>query len=184
MIILIGKTASGKDTILNNLITRHGYKKIVTYTTRPMRYGEKQDTTYHFISEEDFRQKIKEGFFIEWSKYNTKFGDWYYGTAISDINNAKDNDVIILSPNGYRYIVAKMPNKAKSIYIYSNNSTIKERLISRCDNKEEAQRRLKQDNIDFNGIEHEVHKIVYNNKDDNINDIINSMLKWVNEEKK
>ena len=50
MLILIGKTASGKDTILNQLVKKHGYKKIVTYTSRPMRKGEKQDVTYHFIS--------------------------------------------------------------------------------------------------------------------------------------
>lgn len=37
MLILLGKTASGKDTVLNKLVREHGYKKIVTYTTRPKR---------------------------------------------------------------------------------------------------------------------------------------------------
>ncbi len=40
MIILLGKTASGKDTILNRLAENYSYKKLITYTTRPMRKGE------------------------------------------------------------------------------------------------------------------------------------------------
>ena len=64
MVIILGKTCSGKDTIVNKLIDSHGFKKIVTSTTRPMRKGEKQDITYHFLSEEDFKQKINEGYFV------------------------------------------------------------------------------------------------------------------------
>ena len=42
MIIIIGKTASGKDTIVNKLISLYGLKKVITYTTRSQRKGEKQ----------------------------------------------------------------------------------------------------------------------------------------------
>ena len=40
MIVIIGKTASGKDLIVKKLCNDYGYNKIVTYTTRPMRKGE------------------------------------------------------------------------------------------------------------------------------------------------
>ena len=81
ILILVGKTASGKDTILNQLVKKHGYKKIVTYTSRPMRKGEKQDVTYHFISSQEFQKMIGQGLFAEYKTYNTEFGVWYYGTA-------------------------------------------------------------------------------------------------------
>lgn len=176
MVILIGKTASGKDTILNNLVTRHGYKKIITYTTRPMRDGEKQDITYHFVSEEDFKQKINKGFFVEYKIYNTECGTWYYGTAIEDLENVEDNNIIILTPDGYRDICKKLKHKPKCIYIYANNKTIKNRLIQRGDNENEANRRLTHDNADFKGFEYEADKVVYNNEGDNLDDVVNKII--------
>ena len=179
MVILIGKTASGKDTISNNLVARHGYKKIITYTTRPMRDGEEQDITYHFVSEEDFKQKIKDGFFAEWKTYNTEFGVWYYGTAIEDLENAEDNNIIILTPDGYRDVVNKLSNKPISIYVYANNSTIKSRLIKRGDDPKEAERRLLHDNEDFKGLENEINKIVYNNEGNNIDDVVDEIFNFL-----
>lgn len=62
MLVLIGKAASGKDSVREILVKKHGFHSIVTYTTRPMREGEIQDITYHYISENDFLQKIESGF--------------------------------------------------------------------------------------------------------------------------
>lgn len=181
MVIIMGKTSSGKDIVVNELITKHGFRKCVTYTTRPMRDGEVQDITYHFITEDDFKHKIRENFFAEYKSYDTEFGIWYYGVALEDVENADDKTVIILTPNGYRDVIKKVKNKPKSIYIYANNSTIKERLINRGDDPKEAQRRLEHDNIDFKGVETEVDKIVYNNKGSNINDVVNKILKYLEE---
>ena len=181
MVIIMGKTSCGKDTVVNELITKHGFRKCVTYTTRPMRDGEKQDITYHFITEDDFKQKIRENFFAEYKSYDTELGIWYYGVALEDVENADDKTVIILTPDGYRDVIKKVKNKPKSIYIYANNSTIKERLINRGDDPKEAQRRLEHDNIDFKDVETEVDKIVYNNKGSNINDTVNKILKYLEE---
>lgn len=181
MVIIMGKTSSGKDTVVNELISKHGFRKFVTYTTRPMRDGEKQDIAYHFITEDDFKQKIREDFFAEYKSYDTEFGIWYYGVALEDVENADDKTIIILTPDGYRDVIKKVRNKPKSIYIYANNSTIKERLINRGDDPKEAQRRLEHDNIDFKDVETEVDKIVYNNKGSNINDVANKILKYLEE---
>ena len=181
MLTIMGKTSSGKDAVVNELISKHGFRKCITYTTRPMRDGEKQDITYHFITEDEFKQKIKEDFFAEYKSYNTEFGVWYYGVALEDIEKADNNTVIILTPDDYRDIIKKVKNRPKSIYIYANNSTIKERLINRGDDPKEAQRRLEHDNIDFKGVETEVDKIVYNNKGSNINDVVNKILKYLEE---
>ena len=179
MIIIIGKTASGKDTIVNKLISLYGLKKVITYTTRSQRKGEKQDVTYHFISEEDFKQKINEGFFAEWKSYITVDGVWYYGTALEDLKNGEYNSVIILTPDGYRDVVNKLSKKPIAIYIYANNTTIKKRLLKRGDDKNEAQRRLEHDNEDFKGIENEVDKIVYNNDGTDIDEVIKKILDFM-----
>lgn len=153
----------------------------MTYTSRPMRKDEEQDITYHYISEEEFKNKIQDGFFAEWKTYITEHGVWYYGTALKDLENANNKSVIILTPDGYRDVIGKMSKSPTSIYIYANNATIKKRLIERGDDKEEAKRRLLHDNSDFRGLESEVDRIVYNNDGSDIDDVIKKILEFMEE---
>ena len=86
--VIVGKTASGKTTVLNELVKK-GYERIITYTTRPPRKGEKQKKTYNFISEEEFLKKIQDGFFAEYEYFDTAEGRWYYGSATNDYTDGK-----------------------------------------------------------------------------------------------
>lgn len=177
--IIIGKTCSGKTKIVDKLVSKYKYKKIITYTSRPIRKGEVQDKDYHFISKEDFKQKIEENFFAEWKSYNTEFGVWYYGTALEDLNNDNKKSIIILTPDGYRDVIDKLSDKPTLIYIYANNPTIAKRLKKRGDNKEEAQRRIEHDNIDFKGAEYLAQKIFYNNDGIDINEVVEKIHKYI-----
>lgn len=168
MIILLGKSASGKDTVVNNLIHNYyGYEKIITWTTRPMRPGEKQDLTYHFTDDEDFEEKIEEGFFAEWKKYNSVFGTWYYGTAVQDITNNPNNKIIILTPSGYEDIKEYINNEEiLSVYLDSSLRTLYKRLKFRGDNPKEIKRRLLHDIKDFKEIKNKVNVVIKNNTRD------------------
>ena len=57
--ILCGKSASGKDTLLRELIKDGYFQPLISTTTRPMRDGEVQDKDYHFISHDDFMMKLQ-----------------------------------------------------------------------------------------------------------------------------
>lgn len=177
ILCLIGKSASGKTFVRDKLVKEHGYKSLVTFTSRPPRKNEKQDITYHFISKEDFEQKIEEGFFAEWKKYDTEQGVWYYGTALADCYDADDNTVVILTPDGVRDLQAIETHMAV-IYLYSNLNTIKQRLSIRGDNQKEVERRMKADINDFNGAEMLADRIVYNNLSDDIEDVISNVNYW------
>lgn len=167
MIILLGKSASGKDTVVNNLIHNYGYEKIITWTTRPMRPGEKQNLTYHFTDDEDFEEKIEEGFFAEWKKYNSVFGTWYYGTAVQDITNNPNNKIIILTPSGYEDIKEYINDEEiLSVYLDSSLRTLYKRLKFRGDNPKEIKRRLLHDIKDFKGIKNKVNVVIKNNTRD------------------
>ena len=50
MLILMGRTASGKTLVRDKLVKNHGFNSVITYTTRPMRKDEIPDVTYHYIS--------------------------------------------------------------------------------------------------------------------------------------
>lgn len=183
ILIICGKTASGKNTVVNELVKKYGYRQIITYTNRPKRKAEEQDITYHFISEDEFKQKIEEDFFAEYKTYDTEFGTWYYGTSLKDLENADDKSVIILTPDGYRDIKDKLTKKDICIYLYANNTTLKNRLKKRGDNTKEADRRLQHDYKDFKGFENEANKIVYNNCDDNIDDVAKKILSIIERSK-
>lgn len=185
MICVLGKTCSGKDTVVNRLVEKYHYEKVVTYTTRPMRKGEIQDDIYHFVSEEEFLEKVNSGFFMEYKEYNTVHGKWYYGSAKEDYDDSS-NKVIILTPSGYEDVLCQLRRKKYikydeiiSIYLYANNKTILKRLELRGDDKEEANRRIKTDNEDFKGVVDVVDKIVYNNDRNNIEDIVDNIHNYI-----
>lgn len=175
MLVLMGRTASGKTLVQNQLVENNGFKRIITYTTRPMRSNEIADVTYHYISNEEFLKKVEEGFFAEWKKYNTTDGVWYYGSAKEDYENADENSVIILTPDGIRDI-QKLGYDVTVIYLYVNIASVNKRLAARGDKKEEAERRIKTDISDFKDAESLANRIVYNNFDENIDDVVNSVL--------
>ena len=65
------------------------------------------------------------------------------------------------------------------MYIYANNKTIRTRLSKRGDKKEEADRRIKQDNEDFKGAELLADRIFYNNEGKNIEDLVDEICKYL-----
>ena len=174
LIVLMGKTCSGKDSICKELVKR-GFHKITTHTTRPKRNGEVDGYTYHFISDEEFQKKIDEDFFLEYKSYTVADGSiWYYGSPRQEMYNDEDS-VIILTPDGYDdFLKYNIPHK--SIYIYANINTIKNRLIKRGDDKSEAQRRIEHDNEDFKDLQEKVDYIVYNNDGYNIDEVVKDVL--------
>jgi len=146
MILLCGKSASGKDTLQKELI-KMGYKSVVSYTTRPPRKGEVDGVAYNFISKEEFLQKEKEGFFAETTHYNVASGEtWYYGAAIKDLTSDK---VFIVNPEGLRQIRKMKTLNPIAFYIMADEETIWNRLRQRGDDNAEARRRLNADDIDF-----------------------------------
>ena len=80
---IMGKSSSGKDTIYSRLLQDEDMqlKKIILYTTRPMREGEQDGREYHFVQKESFDTFYKQGRVIESSTYHTVYGPWIYFTA-------------------------------------------------------------------------------------------------------
>lgn len=169
--VILGKTCSGKSTIVRKLCEKYNYNKILTYTTRPKREHEKDGVDYHFIDDETFSRFRDLGKFSEYKSYNVAGGyTWWYGSMLGDLDDNKDY-LIILTPQGLRDVQSELDDFA-SIYIYTNRDTMKKRLIKRGDDVNEASRRMIRDNEDFNSVENEVNRIVYNNSDDNIDDVV------------
>ena len=95
MIYLMGKSSSGKDTIYKHLLDwdAGNLKKVVLYTTRPIRNGEIEGEEYYFTDEAGYREMEAKGQIIEARVYHTYHGQWHYFT----VNNGK----IDLEHNNY-----------------------------------------------------------------------------------
>lgn len=80
---LMGKSASGKDTIYNRLLAmeRLHLRRVVPYTTRPMRSEETDGQTYVFCTEQQVADFEAAGKIIELRAYHTVYGIWKYFTA-------------------------------------------------------------------------------------------------------
>lgn len=118
IITLTGCSASGKDTLLNMIIW---YNKnilpIISTTTRPMRKGEKEGINYYFKKEIDLNN------LIEYRKYQTINGTYFYGIEKEEIENKlKQNDTLIVILD-YRGL------KAMREYCLKNNIKIESYYI-------------------------------------------------------
>lgn len=79
---LMGKSASGKDTICRALRkARPDWKLLIPYTTRPMRSGEREGAEYHFVSERELQRLRDAGKILEERSYETEFGIWRYASV-------------------------------------------------------------------------------------------------------
>ena len=159
MLVLMGKSNTGKTEIAKAIQRQQHFNKITTFTSRPARDGEVNGEDYWFITKEEFLQKIEEGFFAEWEKFSTEFGDWYYGSAKESYSG---DGVIILSPSGVKTVLEKLHN-ITVVLIDADDEVIKARQVARGDDKKEAERRFVQDIIDFKGMEDYADFIIMNN---------------------
>lgn len=131
---VMGKTASGKDTIFQKLVGYHNLKPIVLFTTRPKREQEVNGREYHFIPLEQLSALEQEGKVIEKRVYHTVKGDWYYATI--DEENAIDlehNHYIILNTlEGYQSLVRYYgEDVVVPIYLWIDLSSRLERALFR-----------------------------------------------------
>ena len=79
---LLGKSATGKDTLYKEILKRRPKLRTVTmYTTRPIREGEADGVEYFFTGREELERQLASGKVIESRTYQTIAGPWTYYTV-------------------------------------------------------------------------------------------------------
>ena len=152
--ILCGKSASGKDTLLNELVKSGEFESLISTTSRPMRDGETDGKEYHFVSREEFEKRLAEGKFIEHRSYNTLVGGnpdtWYYGMEKRDLDPNK-NYLVILDLEGakaFQQVYGK--DNTLAVFVEAPDAIRTDRAMSRGSfDESEWKRRLADDNIKF-----------------------------------
>ena len=95
---VMGKSASGKDSIYQELLDCKSFslKKIVPYTTRPIREGEVDGENYFFCNEDKVKELEKAGKIIELRAYDTIYGVWKYFTVDDGQIDLEDNNYLLI----------------------------------------------------------------------------------------
>jgi guanylate kinase len=141
-IILVGPGASGKDHLKRRFLGR-GFKQSISFTTRPPRENERDGFDYHFISEEEFKEMIKQKDFREWNLFGDK--KWYYGTTMREFNAAS---LFVMTPSGIRSLNPQERKDCFVVFIDIPEEVRRERLKARND-ADDPERRIKTDIADF-----------------------------------
>ena len=131
---LMGKSASGKDTVFSRLIddNKLSLERMVPYTTRPMRSGEKDGVEYHFTDIDGLKSLRDDGKVIEERCYHTVHGDWYYFT-VDDENVSKEKDYLLIGTlEVYEKLVAFYgSDRVVPVYIEIDDGERLSRALSR-----------------------------------------------------
>lgn len=149
LIVLFGEAGSGKDTCLHQVCSVMGDRihEIVSSTTRPPRQGEKDGVNYHFLSFDEYNEKIKNNQFLETSS----FREWYYGTTLDELDSNKVN-IGVFNPTGVKSISEKT-DIIDPVYVWIQASP-KNRLLRQLNREknpdcDEIIRRYSTDKTDF-----------------------------------
>lgn len=173
LIVLVGKSSSGKDTIQKELCEKHGFTGLVSTTTRPKRSNEEDGKAYFFKTKEEYEKLLADNEMIESRLYHAKQGDWYYGLSKKAFDIDADNIVVVLELMGLnelkKYLINKPEYNITSFYISASDFVRKERAIQRDSNFNLAEwdRRMVTDALDFS-IEKVMRSVDYITSNDNV----------------
>ena len=150
VVALMGKAGSGKDTLLAELIKldkNKEFQKVVNCTTRPIREHEVDGINYHYLTHDEFTEKVLSGDMIEAAEFN----NWFYGTMLSTLNPDRIN-IGVFNPTAVEILQDDKRLNVLVIYITAPNKVRLLRQLNREEDPDcyEIVRRFRADEEDFN----------------------------------
>ena len=134
LIIITAPSGAGKTSITRHLLKNFSDKLAfsVSATTRQQRGHEINGVHYYFITEDEFKEKIRQKEFAEWEMvYEGK----YYGTLKSEMKriwNEGKAPVLDIDVKGALHVQGQYPEQSISIFIEPPSiEELKKRLLSR-----------------------------------------------------
>lgn len=152
--VLSGPSGIGKDTVLSHLAKDFPINKVVTATTRSPRENETDGVDYDFLTKEDFQQKIREDYFLEYAEFSGNF----YGTPKKNVEkllNEGKNALLKIEVQGAVNVKKLLPEAILIFLAPPSISLLEERLRHRnTDSEEDIQKRLKTAEKELEYIKH------------------------------
>lgn len=153
--IVSGPSGSGKSTLVQKILELPDTMLSISYTTRKPRPAENPGKWYNFVSEEEFREMIRKGGFLECAQV---FGKNWYGTPWKNWFEAKEKGVDLIleiDVQGAQEVQqGALRENVVSIFILPPSLEELERRIRArgMDSEDEIERRLKQAKTEINAL--------------------------------
>lgn len=143
--IISAPSGSGKSTLVSHLLQRvPGLRFSISHTTRRPRGQEREGESYHYISREDFAERIARGEFLEYAEV---FGN-FYGTHQSELDHARaeGKDLVLdIDVQGARQLKEKLPEAVRIFILAPSREILEQRLRARGEDSEAViERRLRE----------------------------------------
>lgn len=132
LIIVSAPSGAGKDSVVNGLMQKDSTNKWISIsaTSRPKRGKEQEGIDYYFLSKEEFEEKIKEEFFLEYAEYAGN----YYGTPKKYIKEKLDQGIdviLIIEIQGAKKVKELLPESLLIFIMPPSLKTLAKRLKKR-----------------------------------------------------
>jgi guanylate kinase len=142
--VITGPSGVGKGTLIRGLMERLPQLELsVSATTRGPRPGEQDGVHYHFLTREQFDQRVAEGDFVEHADYAGRS----YGTLRSELEErvrAGVPVVLEIEVQGARQVRQAMPEAVQVFIAPPSLQALRTRLVGRgTDDETEVERRLR-----------------------------------------
>ena len=180
LIVISGPSGAGKDTIVENVINNNSNIWLsVSATSRSIRKGEKEGVNYFYLTKEEFEEKIKDNYFLEYAVY----ADNYYGTPKEEIIKKLDKGIdviLVIEIEGAKKIKNLIP---EALFIFITPPSEKE-LLKRLSGRktEDKEKIIKRFNIAYQEI-NEVTKYNYVVVNDELDEAISKVEAIIKAEK-
>ena len=134
VLLVVGKTGSGKSSLIKRLCERSGLKQLLSYTTRLRR--NEQDNDHTFVTIDEYTRAKENGEIAVDAEIS---GNYYYST----IEQLYEADLYTINPEALdRLLALDLPNiKFVVVYISCPDNLREERAIKRGDNKFDFRKR-------------------------------------------
>ena len=180
LIVVSGPSGAGKDTIVNEVIKNNKNTWLsISATSRKPRAGEVEGENYFFLSKEEFEEKIKENYFLEYAEYAGN----YYGTPKEKIIEKieKGIDVILVIEIQGAKKIKDLVKEALFIFIMPPSE---KELLKRLKNRktEQKEKIIERFNIAYKEI-NEVTKYNYVVVNDEIEEAVSKVEAIIKAEK-
>lgn len=137
LFLIIGKTFSGKDTLLNSILSNEEFceennlERLVRYTTREKRENEIEGKEYHFITDDEYESRFMNNKNATITTFNMVTGVVHYVTDFSSLDPNK-NYITAGDPESIEDYKSKIGSENLCvIYLIPPNWTILQRLNTR-----------------------------------------------------
>lgn len=142
--VITGPSGVGKGTLIRALLHRIPDLELsVSATTRPPRPGEQTGVDYHFLTPEQFEERVRAGDFLEHATYSGN----RYGTLRSELEHRlRDGAPIVLEieVQGARQVRQAMPDAVAVFIAPPSREALRARLMGRgTDSPEQVEARLR-----------------------------------------